>query len=173
MFRVNRSLMPALGALWTLLFACLIVWLYAAAPASVGDAVTQARDAVRVASGTYSVDAARFQAGIELFRREQFAAARDEWLAADPARRDPRVQFYIAYSFYREGWGRLYNDDELFAKSLEALDRVDALAGADTFPVADVDLKLRTPAELRAELRAGVERTWGDFNPLKALRERK
>ena len=170
---MKREIMPALGALWTLLFACLIVWLYAAAPASVGDAVTQARDAVRVASGTYRADAARVRAGIELFRQEQFAAARDEWLAADPARRDPIVQFYIAYSFYREGWGRLYNDDQLFAKSLEALDRADALANADTFPIADDNLKLHTPAELRAELRAGTERTWSDLNPLKTLRERK
>lgn len=162
-----------LGALWTILFACLVVWLYAAAPASVGDAVTQARDAVRVASGTYRADPMRVRAGIELFRQDQFAAARDEWLAADPAGRDPVVQFYVAYSFYREGWGRLYNDDKLFARSLEVLDVADAHADANTFPVADDNLKLHTPAELRAELRAGTERTWSDLNPLKALRERK
>ena len=35
---------------------------------------------------------------------------------ADPAVRDARTQFYIAYSYYRQGWGRLYHDDALYAE---------------------------------------------------------
>ena len=53
----------------------------------------------RVAAGTYQVDQKKFDAALELFRREQFRAARDQWQSADPAQSDPTTQFYIAYSF--------------------------------------------------------------------------
>jgi hypothetical protein len=39
--------------------------------------------------------------------------------------------------------------------------------------VADPDLKMRTAAELKAELEKGRERTWSDLNPLRVLEERK
>ena len=45
---------------------------------------------------------------------------------ADPARRDAPTQFYIAYSFYREGWGRVYSDDRAVqagARDVEPGDR--------------------------------------------------
>ena len=42
---------------------------------------------------------------------------------ADPAERNPQRQFYIAYSFYRQGWGRLYHDDALYRQGLQVLDR--------------------------------------------------
>ena len=74
-----------------------------------------------VAAGTYEVDRARFEAGRELFLREQYQAARDEWSRADPARRDARTQFYVAYSFYRQGWGRVYTDDALFRQGLDGV----------------------------------------------------
>ena len=47
---------------------------------------------------------------------------------ADPAGRDALTQFYIAYTYYRQGWGRVYNDDALFKNGLEAVDRAIALA---------------------------------------------
>lgn len=170
---MNRHIIPVLGTLWTLLFAALVLWLYAAAPASVSEAATRVSESARLATGTYEIDDARFRAGLEAFRREDYPAARDEWRQADPAARDAVTQFYIAYSFYREGWGRLYNDDALFARALEAVDRADQLASPNTFPVADDNLSLRSPAELRTELRGGTTRTWGDLNPLKVIRERK
>jgi hypothetical protein len=58
------------------------------------------------------VDQEKFNAALALFRREQFRAARDEWNRADPAQGDARTQFYIAYPFYREGWGRIYYDQD-------------------------------------------------------------
>src|SRR5437588_12345809 len=79
-------LIPALGVAWTLLYAAFVVWLYATAPRSFKDVTTRAS----VAAGTYRVDPARFDAGRELFLREQYAAARDEWSRADPARRPYR-----------------------------------------------------------------------------------
>ena len=30
---------------------------------------------------------------------------------------------YVAYSFYREGWGRVYHDDRLYAAGLAVVDR--------------------------------------------------
>src|ERR687886_2013856 len=132
--RTSR-LIPALGVAWTLVYAAFVVWLYATAPRSFAEVTTQAS----VAAGTYEVDRARFEAGRELFLREQYAAARDEWSRADPARRDARTQFYIAYAFYREGWGRVYNDDALFRQGLEAVNRAISLAQGGTLTVDDPD----------------------------------
>ncbi|HLM54803.1 MAG TPA: hypothetical protein VK422_01665 [Pyrinomonadaceae bacterium] len=166
---MRHRLIQSAGVAWTLTYALFVVWLYAAAPQSVGEVATQAS----VAAGTYEVDRARFDVGRELFRREQYAAARDEWARADPARRDALTQFYVAYSFYRQGWGRVYNDDALFRQGLEAAERAASLTAGAPFTVEDAELKIRTPSELKAELQGGLERTAEDFNPLKVLRERK
>jgi len=166
---MRQRLIQWLGIAWTLTYAALVVWLYAAAPQSVAEVATQAS----VAAGTYEVDRARFDAGRELFLREQYRAARGEWERADPARRDARTQFYVAYSFYREGWGRVYNDDALFRQGLEAADLAISLSGGAPLAVEDPELKIKTAAELKAELEGGLERTSDDFNPLKVFRERK
>jgi hypothetical protein len=126
----------------------------------------------QVAAGVYQVDEARFQAGLQLFRREQFRAARDEWARADPAQRDARIQFYVAYSFYREGWGRLHHDDALYRQGLAAVTRALALAQG-ALAVNDPGLGLRTAAELKVELEKGLEPTWSDLNPMRVLEERK
>src|SRR5919202_3952553 len=165
----TARLIPALGVAWTLLYAAFVVWLYATAPRSLVEVATQAS----VAAGTYEVDRARFDAARELFLREQYAAARDEWARADPARRDARTQFYIAYSFYRQGWGRVYDDDALFRQGLEAVERAIALSPDAPLTVDDPELKIHSAAELKAELEKGTERTIDDFNPLKVFRERK
>ena len=163
------KLIKIVGIAWTLLYAAFVVWLYAAAPQSVGDVATQAS----VAAGTYEVDRARLDAGRELFLREQYRAARGEWERADPARRDARTQFYVAYSFYREGWGRVYNDDALFRQGLEAVNLAITLSPEAPLAVEDAELKMHTAAELKAELESGLERTSDDLNPLKVFRERK
>ena len=165
----TARLIPALGVAWTLLYAAFVVWLYATAPQSVGEVATRAS----VATGTYKVDPARFDAGRELFLREQYAAARDEWSRADPAQRDARTQFYVAYSFYRQGWGRVYSDDALFRQSLDAVNRAIALSPDAPLEIDDPELKIHSAAELKAELERGTQRTIEDFNPLKVFRERK
>jgi hypothetical protein len=165
---VRLRVVQAVGIAITVAYGAGVAWLYATAPRSLAEVGTNAQ----VAAGTYRVDEARFQAGRELFRRDQHAAARDEFARADPAQRDARVQFYVAYSFYRQGWGRTYNDDALFRQGLAAVQRAQALS-AGTLRVPDVDLKLQTAAELQAELQKGLERSWGDLNPLRVLEERK
>lgn len=164
----QRALQIA-GILWTLLYASLVIWLYAVAPRTLSEAQTSAS----VAAGTYEVNRARFDAALELFRREQYRAARAEWEHADPARRDARTQFYIAYAFYREGWGRVYHDDQLFREGIEVADRALALSPPGGLTVEDPELRLKTPAELKTELAQGLELSVDDLNPLKVTRERK
>jgi len=93
-----------LGFLLTLSYAVFIVWIYATEPRNLKEVTTSAE----VAAGTYQINQEKFNTALDLFRREQFRAARDEWQRADPAQGDARTQFYIAYAFYREGWGRVY-----------------------------------------------------------------
>jgi tetratricopeptide (TPR) repeat protein len=165
---MRQRLIQTVGLAFTVLYALGIVWLYATEPRSFKEAATGAQ----VAAGTYQVDQKRFAAALELFRREQFRAARDEWQSADPAQSDPTTQFYIAYSFYREGWGRVYYDQALFKQGLDAVNRAITLA-PEPLTVPDENLQLRTAAELKAELEQGTERNWGDINPLKVMRQRK
>jgi tetratricopeptide (TPR) repeat protein len=165
---MRRKVIQILGLVVTVLYAAVIVWLYATEPRSFKEVATGAQ----VATGTYQIDQQKFEAALELFRRDQFRAARDEWQRADPAQGDARTQFYVAYSFYREGWGRVYYDQELFKQGLEAVNRAIALSPTP-LSVADENLQMRTAAELQAELEQGTERTWGDVNPLKVMRQRK
>ena len=83
------------------------------------------------------------------------------------------MQFYLAYSFYREGWGRLYNDDALFAQGLTAVDKAIAVAPAGRLVVDDPDLQMHSADELRGELQRGMTRDASDFNPLRVFGTRK
>ncbi|HZI88489.1 MAG TPA: hypothetical protein VFD48_16775 [Pyrinomonadaceae bacterium] len=157
------------GLALTIVYAAFIIWIYATEPRSFREVATSAE----VAAGTYQIDEARFNAAVDLFRREQFRAARDEWQRADPAQGDARTQFYIAYSFYREGWGRVYFDQELFKRGLEAVNRAISLSAVAPLTVDDSNLRMHTAAELKTELEQGTERSWSDVNPLKVLRTRK
>ena len=157
------------GLALTIAYAVFIVWLYATEPRTFKEVAISAE----VASGTYQVNQEKFNSALDLFRREQFRAARDEWQRADPAQGDARTQFYIAYSFYREGWGRLYYDQQLFKQGLEAVNRAIGLASASPLTVDDPNLGMHSASELKAELEQGTERTWSDVNPLKVLRTRK
>jgi hypothetical protein len=166
---MQHRLIQIVGISWTILYAAFIIWIYATEPRTLKEVGTSAQ----VAAGTYEIDQGKFDHALMMFRREQYRAARDEWGRADPAQRDARTQFYIAYAFYREGWGRLFNDDALFKQGIQAVNRAIALAPDGTFMVDDSDLRMHTAAELKAELEQGTERTLGDLNPLKVLRERK
>lgn len=166
---VRSALVTLFGLVTSLAYAAAIVWLYATQPRTLQEVSAGAR----VVAGAYTVDESRFLAGLELFRREQYAAARAEWQQADPAGRDARVAFYVAYSCYRQGWGRLHHDDALYTQGLAAVDRARALAGAAPLRVEDPDLGLKTPVELRVELQRGVETTWSDFDPRRVMERRK
>jgi len=164
---MQNKLIQIFGVALTIIYAVFIVWLYATEPKSFKEISVKAE----VTTGTYQIDQQKFDSGLKLFREENYRAARDEFARADSEKRDTRTQFYIAYSFYREGWGRFYNDDELFKQGIEAVNRVISIDA--NFKSDDADLKMKTPAELKAELEEGTERSASDFDPRKVVRERK
>ena len=166
---MQRNLIQITGIIWTLVYASIIVWIYATEPRSLKEVATNSQ----VAAGIYEINQEKFNNGLTLFRREQFRAARDEWAGADPAQGDPRIQFYIGYACYREGWGRVYYDDALFKQGLEAVNRAVNLAPNGSLTVDDPDLQMHTAAELKTELEQRIERSWNDLNPLKLFRQRK
>jgi hypothetical protein len=166
---MQSKLIQSVGVAWTVLYAVFIVWIYATEPRTFSEVASGAE----VAVGSYQIDQAKFDTALQLFRQEKFRAARDEWERADPQRQDARTQFYIAYAFYREGWGRVYNDDDLFKQGVEAVNRAIALSSSTPLQIDDADLRMKTPADLKAELEQGSERSLDDLNPLKVFRERK
>src|SRR5512139_2115408 len=105
-------------------YAAFLGWLFVSQPQTVADVT----GGLTAAVGAYRVDAQAFADGLGFFRRDQFVEARAAFERADPAARDARTQFYIAYSFYRQGWSRFYGDDALYARGLQAVDRAIALA---------------------------------------------
>ena len=112
-------------------YGVFVAWLYWAEPKSLGEVSIKAKETIenvttkgQVVIGTYEVDEAKFNEGLQAFRADNFVLARDLFSKADPERRDAKTQYYIAYSFYRQGWGRVSNDDELFKKGLEQTDYV-------------------------------------------------
>lgn len=174
---MKEEYIQILGSAVAVVYFVFIAFLYLAEPRSLADISIKAASTIenvttkgQVMIGTYEVDRAKFDEGLRLFRQENFVAARDQFEKADPERRDAATQYYIAYSLYRQGWGRLSNDDELFAKGLKQLERVTEID--PNFVSADADLKLKRPAELRHEFEEGLRVTADDFNPLKLTRER-
>ena len=157
------------GVIWTVVYATVIVWIYATEPRSFREVATNSQ----VAAGVYEINQEKFVNGLALFRRDQFRAARDEWSGTDPAQRDARTQFYVAYAFYREGWGRVYYDTTLFKQGLEAVNRAISLAPNGTLVVDDPNLQMHSAAELKVELEQGTETGWKDLNPVKLFRQRK
>lgn len=174
---VKERYIHILGIAVTLVYGVFVVFLYAAEPRSIEEITIKAVETVQnaatkgqVITGQYEVDQVKFGEGLAAFRQGNFIVARDSFAKADPESRDAKTQYYIAYSFYRQGWGRVTNDDALFKQALETVNRVNMLD--KDFRSDDADLKLRTPAELKNELEEGMRVTADDFNPLKLIRER-
>jgi glutamine cyclotransferase len=145
----------------------LISFLYWTEPKSLAEVSSKGS----VAIGTYTVDRAAFEQGLASFRKDAFPDARAAFDRADPEKLDAATQFYIAYSYYRQGWGRLSNDDTLFQPGLEAVNRVMTID--PNYRSSDSTLAMKTPAELKNELEEGLKITPSDFNPMKLTRERK
>lgn len=166
---MKESVVRGLGLVASLGCAAAVAWLYASQPQT----VAQVTGGFAAIVGAYKVDPQAFADGLRFFRRDQFVEARAAFARADSAERDPRTEFYIAYTYYRQGWGRLYSDDALFGKGLAAVDKAIALAPGGRFVVDDPDLQMHSADELRAELQRGMTREASDFNPLRVLRTRK
>ena len=166
---MRESLVRGVGLAASLLYAAVVGWLYVSQPQT----VAQVTGGFASIVGAYKVDPQAFADGLRFFRGNQFVEARAALLRADPAERDPQVQFYIAYAYYREGWGRIYSDDVLFGKGVAAVDKAIALAPGGRLVVDDPDLQMHSADELRAELQRGLVRDASDFNPLRVFGKRK
>lgn len=159
----------AVGLVLTACGFAAIVWVYSRQPQT----LSEATGALSSTIGAYRVDDQAFADGLRFFRRDEFAASRIAFERADPAHQDARTQFYVAYSYYREGWGRLYVDRDLFARGLEALNRAVSAAPNGRIVVEDANLLMHSGDELKAELEAGLHSP-ASFNPLTiARRQRK
>ncbi len=175
---MNEKYIQISGITLAVFYAFFVAWLYVAEPKSLDELPSKAQTTMenvttktQIAIGTYEVDRVKFDDGMKAFRADNFLVARDEFGKADTEKRDAKTQFYIAYSFYRQGFGRVSNDDELFKQGLEQINRVIALDR--NFKSEDANLQLKTPVELKNEFEEGLKVTAGDFNPLKVFRERK
>ena len=150
-------------------YASFIVWLYVRQPQTLAEVT----GGLTATIGAYRIDQQAFDDGLALFRRDEFEASRAAFNRADPAGQDARTQFYIAYSYYRSGWGRVYQDNALFRKGLEHIDKAIELAPAGRLVVEDPELYIHSADELRSELDAGLRVEASDFNPLRVFRKRK
>ena len=166
---VSEAVIRGTGLGLTILYAVFISWVFVRQPATLAEVT----GSLSSAAGIYQIDRQAFEDGLRYFRNDQFVEARAAFARADPARRDALTQYYIAYSFYRQGWGRLYADDALYQAGLDAVDLAIALAPGGRLVVEHSDQQIRTADELRAELEAGLRREASDFNPLRVFRERK
>jgi hypothetical protein len=166
---MHETLTRGAGLALTVLYAGVIAWLFSAQPRTIAEAV----GGVSASVGAYSIDKESFEDGLVFFRNDQFVEARAAFARADPAGRDARTQFYIAYSYYRQGWNRTHRDDALYREGLAAVDRAIALAPGRRLLVDDQNLSMRSADELKAELGAGLTRDVSDFNPLRLLETRK
>jgi len=166
---MRDSTARAIGLALAAVYAASIAWLYVREPQTVAEMT----GALSASVGAYRIDARAFDDGLQFFRAGQFDAARIAFARADPARQDARTQFYVAYSFYRQGWGRVYNDADLFAQGVAAIDRAVAVAPGGRIVVDDPDLKMHSADELKAELQSGSQHDASDLNPMKLFRQRK
>jgi hypothetical protein len=166
---MSPSVVRAAGLVATGGYFVLIVWLYAAQPQT----VAQVTGGLTASVGAYRIDQQAFDDAMGFFGKDQFEEARAAFERADPGQRDPRTQFYVAYTYYRQGWHRFYSDDALFKEGLRRVDRAIALAPGQRLIVEDPQLGMRSGDELRAELQRGLIRDASDLNPLRVLEPRK
>jgi hypothetical protein len=157
------------GLLMSIGYAALIGWLYASQPQT----GTEALGGLAASVGVYRVDEQAFEDGLSFFRAGKFPESRLAFERADPAHRDARTRFYVAYSYYRQGWGRFSNDDVLFKQGLDEVNRAIEVAPDHRLVVADDTLGMRTADELKVELERGIQRDLSDLNPLRVFEARK
>jgi len=165
----NDGAIRVAGLVFTVLYATLIGWLFTRQPQT----VAQITGGLASTIGAYSIDQQSLADGLRFFRNDQFVEARMAFARADPAIRDARTQFYIAYSYYRQGWHHTYHDDELYRQGLAVVERAIALAPDERLRVNDDTLQMKTADELKAELEAGLRTDASDFNPLRVFESRK
>jgi hypothetical protein len=166
---MNETVVRTAGLAITMVYAVVVGWLFVRQPATFAEVAGGLTSAV----GAYRIDQQAFEDGLQYFRNDQFDEARAAFERADPARRDALTQFYIGYTFYRQGWGRFYSDNRLYRQGLEAANRAIALAPEGRLVVDEPGQEIHTADELKAELDRGLRVEAADFNPSRVIRPRK
>lgn len=164
---MNQKYIHILSIALVIAGSAFITFLYWAEPKTLAEVTTKSS----VIIGTYEINKTEFDLGLTSFRQDKFPDARAAFERADPEKRDVATQFYVAYSYYRQGWGRVSNDDDLFKLGLAAAERL--IAVNPSFRATDESLVMKTAAELKNEFEEGLKITPDDFNPMKLTRERK
>ena len=165
---MSSSSLRVAGLVLSLVYAAAIVRVYVRQPATLPEVAGSLTSSV----GAYRIDQVRFEAGLAFFRQDQFVEARDAFAQADPARQDASVQFYLAYAFLRQGWGRMYADDGLYKAGQATLAHARTLAPRGSIVIDDPNLRLHTAEEVAAEFERGLTRDLSDLNPARVFRER-
>lgn len=166
---MSHTVVRAVGLAVSAVALLFTFWLFSAQPASLNEIT----GGVAASVGVYRVDPRHFEEGRQFFLEEKFPEARAAFERADPAHRDARTQFYVAYTYYREGWGRLSHNDALYTKGLAAVTHAMEVSPDGRVVVDDGELGVHTADELRTELERGLRREWDDLNPFKVFRSRK
>ena len=164
----SSALVRVAGLAAAAAYGTFVAWVYVAQPRT----LAEVRGGVAASVGAYRVEAASFAEGLAHFRADRFAEARRAFARADPAQRDATTQYYIAYAFLREGWGRVYHDDALYRQGELALQRALAASAGGVVRVEDPNLAIRTSDGLAEAFARGLRRDASDLNPLKMLEQR-
>ncbi len=165
---MTATLIRSAGLVLTIAYGSLILWTYANQPRTVAEMT----GGVAASVGAYRIDRASFDEGLRYFHNDQFLEARSAFVRADPAKQDATTEFYIAYSYLRQGWGRVYNDQALLKQAQATLEHAIEIAPNGRIAVADPNLTLHTSDELRAEIARGLTHDASDMNPFKVFRHR-
>jgi hypothetical protein len=157
------------GLAFSVAYCTLLGWLFAAQPRS----LAEVRGGIAASVGVYQIDREAFEQGRQHFTNDRFVEARAAFTRADPARRDAATQFYVAYSYYRQGWHPTHHEDALYRAGLDAIAQAVSVAPGGHVRVDDPGLTMHSSDELKAELEAGLTSDWSDLNPMRLLQPRK
>jgi len=157
-----KRTIQVLGLATSVLYASFIVWVYARRPQSLAELKTQAS----IQANVYHINQQNFDEAIKEFDTGDYNSAIGQLKLADPAQKDPTSQYYIAYSYYLLGRGRIFNDEDMFNRAIEAIDRCLDNAPNHIFEIDRGDMEIKNADTLRQKLIEGLKHTMPSLNPL-------
>jgi hypothetical protein len=159
--RKMKTFLQIAGLVIMPLYGCLVVWLYVHHPQSLSELKTQAS----VQANVYHVNQPNFDQAIKEFDGGDYNSAIGQFNLADPAERDSASQYYIAYSYYLLGRGRVFNDEDMFNKAIVAVNHCLDNAPNHIFQIDRTDVEIRDADALRQKLVEGLRHTPASLNP--------
>jgi hypothetical protein len=158
---VKRPIQIA-GLVITVLYGSFIVWVYARHPQTLAELKTQAS----IQANVYRINQPNFDEALKEFDSRDYNSAIGQLKLADPAQKDPTTQYYIAYSYYLLGRGRIFNDEVMFNNAIAAVDRCLDNSPDHIFEMDRTDLEIRNADTLRQKLIDGLKYTMPSLNPM-------